>query len=343
MASYIYKMHIADNYFVDFADADPKFSGDGLMLYRFGKDIKDDTLTQFGLYLYSRNRMPIGEGFQKPRRLRNLLTVKDLPASKASYMPVSEAWFSDIQAMTARTPSGLFLATHAGNNDESHNHNDIGDFIVYLRNEPVIIDAGRGNYTAKTFSSHRYELWFTQSQYHNLPIVNGFGQLAGKPYTAQQVKYSTSETAAALFMDISKAYPKEAGIDYWNRTVKLDRADDKVEVSDEYSLAKAPASLQQTFMTVCDVDITEPGKIKLTTPTGKIIVLTYDKADWTATIDKPSTEGPEYSSFTSKWDNHPIKRVLLTNKNPKSKNILKYSVNVLNGLLRKASFSKALS
>src|SRR5437667_3661637 len=144
MASYIYKMHIADNYFVDFADADPKFSGDGLMLYRFGKDIKDDTLTQFGLYLYSRNRMPIGEGFQKPRRLRNLLTVKDLPASKASYMPVSEAWFSDIQAMTARTPSGLFLATHAGNNDESHNHNDIGDFIVYLRNEPVIIDAGRG-------------------------------------------------------------------------------------------------------------------------------------------------------------------------------------------------------
>src|SRR5205814_10140671 len=51
MASYIYKMHIADNYFVDFADADPKFSGDGLMLYRFGKALKNEALSQFGLYL----------------------------------------------------------------------------------------------------------------------------------------------------------------------------------------------------------------------------------------------------------------------------------------------------
>src|SRR5258706_2645190 len=238
MASYIYKMHIADDYFVDFADADPKFNGDGLMLYRFGKDIKDESLAQFGLYLYARHPKAVGEGFQKPRRLNNLLSIRDLPATKPTYTPVGEAWFSDIQAMTARTKSGLFLATHAGNNDESHNHNDIGDFIVYLANEPVIIDAGRGNYTAKTFSSKRYELWFTQSQYHNLPIINGFGQLAGKPYAAEQVKHSTSETASSLFMDIAKAYPKEAGIAFWNRTVTLDRSKDTVDIVDDYSLDK---------------------------------------------------------------------------------------------------------
>ncbi|MEP6788955.1 MAG: hypothetical protein ABJB40_11025, partial [Acidobacteriota bacterium] len=124
MASYIHKMHIADDYFVDFADADPKFSGDGLMLYRFGKDIKDERLANFGLYLYSRHPRPSGEGFQRPRRLNDLLTVKDLPATKPTYTPSTDAWFSDIQVMTARTRSGLFLATHAGNNDESHNHND---------------------------------------------------------------------------------------------------------------------------------------------------------------------------------------------------------------------------
>ena len=329
MASYIYKMHIADNYFVDFADADPKFSGDGLMLYRFGKDIKDESLSNFGLYLYSRNRMPVGEGFQKPRRLRNLLTVKDLPDANSNYVPSSESWFSDIQVLTARTPSGLFLATHAGNNDESHNHNDVGDFIVYLGNEPVIIDTGRGNYTAKTFSSKRYELWFTQSQYHNLPVINGFGQLAGKPYTADHVKQSTSETSTSLLMDISRAYPKEAGIDFWNRTVNLNRSKDTIEISDDYSLAKTPTSLQQIFMTVCDIDFAEAGKIKLTTPKGKTITLTYDRDSWTVAIEKPSMEGPEYSSFTSKWDNHPIKRIVLTNKNLKSKNTLRYSVSVL--------------
>ena len=328
MASYIYKMHIADDYFVDFADADPKFSGDGLMLYRFGKDIKDEALSNFGLYLYSRHPRTTGEGFQKPRRLNNLLTVKDLPTAKPTYTPSTDAWFSDIQVMTARTRSGLFLATHAGNNDESHNHNDIGDFIVYLGNEPVIIDAGRGNYTAKTFSSKRYELWFTQSQYHNLPIINGIGQLAGKNYTAEGVKHSTSEAASSLFMDIAKAYPKEAGITFWNRTVTLDRAKDGVDISDDYSLAKTLASLQQIFMTVCDVDLAEAGKIKLTTPTGKVVTLIYDKDQWTPTIEKPSTEGPEYSSFTSKWNDRPIQRIVLTSKNLKSKNTLHYSVSV---------------
>lgn len=326
MASYIYKMHIAENYFVDFADADPKFSGDGLLLYRYGKTIKDETLSQFGLYLYAKNGTALGEGFRKPRHLNNLLTIKDLPPSANPYVPVNEAWFSDIQVLTARTKSGLFLATHAGHNGESHNHNDVGDFIVYLNDEPVIIDAGRGNYTARTFSSKRYELWFTQSQYHNLPVVNGFGQIAGKDYRAEGVRHSSTDSESSLLIDISKAYPQEAGINFWNRTVKLNRLENTVEISDDYSLAKAPVSLQQIFMTVCDVDVTDPGKIILTTPAKKKITLTYNPTDWTVAIEKPSTEGMEYSSFTSKWDNHEIKRIVLTNKSLKSKNLLQYTV-----------------
>lgn len=328
MASYIYKMHIADNYFVNFADADPKFSGDGLMLYRFGKAIKDETLAQFGLYLYERNGKVLGEGFQKPRRLNNLLTASDLPSGDNHYEPSREAWFSDIQAMTARTKTGLFLATHGGNNGESHNHNDVGDFIVYLNNEPVIIDAGRGNYTAKTFSSKRYELWFTQSQYHNLPIINNFGQLAGSQYTAENVKQTTTDNEDSLLMNIAAAYPKEAGIEYWNRNVKLNRIDEKVSISDDYSLAKAPATLQQIFMTVCDVDLAEAGKIKLITPTKKQIILTYDANSWTPTIEKPPTDGAEYSSFTAKWNNRPIQRIVLSGKNLKNKNTLQYTVSV---------------
>jgi hypothetical protein len=327
MASYIYKMHIADNYFVDFADADPRFSGDGLMIYRFGKDIRDEKLTQFGLYLFSLNGRTTGEGFMKPRRLRNILSIKDLPSAKTAYTPPAEAWLSDIQVLTARTGSGLFLATHAGHNGESHNHNDVGDFIVYLGGEPVIIDVGRGNYTAKTFSAKRYELWFTQSNYHNLPIIDGFAQLAGKQYAASEVKYSTAENESALSMDIAKAYPKEAGIDFWNRTVKLNRADDAVTISDEYSLAKAPRSLQQIFMTVCDVDLSEAGTIKLTTPSKKKIVLRYGTG-WTPTTEKPSTEGAEYSSFQAKWNKRPIQRIVLTAAKPNAKARLDYLVTV---------------
>lgn len=329
MASYIYKMHIADSYFVDFADADPKFSGDGLMLYRFGDQIRDDKLTAFGQYLYSRNSNAVGEGFMKPRRIFNLLTLKQISASRSTpYIPSPEAWFSDIQTLTARTSSGLFLATHAGNNDESHNHNDIGDFIVYLGNEPVIVDAGRGNYTAKTFSSKRYDLWFTQSQYHNLPIVNGFGQLAGKQYMATAVKQETTGQSTSLEMDIAKAYPADAGITTWKRKVTLDRSNDTVSIVDDYALRSALSSLQQVFMTACNVDISLPGKLTFTAPKGKVVTLSYDPNAWSAATDRPSTEGPEYSSFSSKWDNHPITRIVLTAEAPRSSGQFSYRIAV---------------
>ena len=324
MASYIYKMHIADNYFVNFADADPKFTADGVMLYRFGKAIGDDALLHFGAYMYAKNPRLEGEGFQKPRRLSNLLALKEMPAESASYKPTDEASFSDIQVMTARDDSGLFLATHAGHNGESHNHNDVGDFIVYLGNEPVIIDAGRGNYTATTFSSHRYELWFTQSQYHNLPIIDGIGQSAGRQFTAKSVK-ETSGERTSLSMDISGAYPKEAGIVFWNRTVTLDRQADEVRVGDEYLLTKEPNSLQQVFMTICDVDTNEPGRIKLTTTSSNVVNISY-ASGWNVTVESPSTEGPEYSSFATKWSGRKIKRIVLTANKPATKGTLQYSI-----------------
>ena len=66
---------------------------------------------------------------------------------------------------------GLYLAAQGGHNAESHNHNDVGNFIVYADGQPAIIDVGVETYTAKTFSSQRYEIWTMQSAYHNLPSI----------------------------------------------------------------------------------------------------------------------------------------------------------------------------
>src|SRR5258708_23950425 len=48
MGAYIYKTHIAVKYFINLADAHPEFIPDGLMLYRFGKDMNDPVMMQFG-------------------------------------------------------------------------------------------------------------------------------------------------------------------------------------------------------------------------------------------------------------------------------------------------------
>jgi glycine cleavage system protein P-like pyridoxal-binding family len=128
-----------------------------------------------------------------------------------------------------------------------------------------------------------------------------------------------------LKMDIAAAYPKEAGINYWNRTVKLNRQTENVEISDDFSITN-PKSLQQIFMTVCDVDTSEAGKVKLNTLSGKTAILNYDAKLWTISVEKPSTDGAEYSSFKTKWDGKEIKRIVLTAKTPNTKGIFNYSI-----------------
>lgn len=313
MASYVYKTHISDDYFVNFADADPKLKPDGVMLFRFGQKINDAPLAQFGKWAIEKYPLAISNnGFHRMRRIQNLLTIKNIGEQKNTFEPIKEAWFNDIQVLTARAKNGLYLATHGGHNAESHNHNDVGDFLLYANGEPVIIDAGRGNYTARTFSSKRYELWFTQSQYHNLPIINGLGQIAGRTYEATQVKSALSDKEASLNMDIAASYDKAAGITTWNRTVKLNRSKNTVEIADDYTLNQTPNSLQQVFMTVCEIDISTAGKIIFSTPKNQKITLQYDPKLWSISTDLPSTEGMEYVSFKTKWDSHPVRRILLT-------------------------------
>jgi hypothetical protein len=330
MSAYIYKTHIDGLYFVNFADADPKLRPDGLLLYRMGQALSDKQLSQMGAWAY--NTFPEAStsvsGFHRPRKIKNLLTINHRLSVPGSYEPVKDSWIADIQVMTARSDQGLYLATHGGHNAESHNHNDVGDFIVYADGDPLIIDAGRGNYTARTFSSKRYELWFTQSQYHNLPVVNGYGQLAGRTYEAKKVSSQVNTNEAVLQMDIAAAYPKEAGIQTWVRSVKLDRVKNQVELTDEYILNQPPSNLQQIFMTVCKTDLSVNGKIKLTTAKNANYTIQYDPNQWSATSEYPSTEGMEYSSFKTKWDK-PVQRIVLTKKNlnPKGKSMFLISKN----------------
>ncbi len=326
MGAYFYKVHVDGYYFVNFADADPKLYPDGLLLYRFGNALKDNRMISMGNWAYG--QFPESsiklQGFHRFRLVENLLTASKIEKPADSYDKVKDAWMSDIQVMTARSNNGFFLATHGGHNAESHNHNDVGDFLLYLNGEPVIIDAGRGNYTARTFSAQRYELWFTQSNYHNLPIINGIGQKAGREFGANQVSNKIDGQEAKLTMNIAAAYPTEAGVNSWNRNVTLNRVKNQVEINDDYTLKERPTSLQQVFMTVCDVNLQSDGRILLTTPGGQTVTLKYDSRKWIASKDLPSTEGMEYRSFKTKWDNRPVQRILLSSKDLKVKDKVQF-------------------
>jgi hypothetical protein len=174
--------------------------------------------------------------------------------------------------MAARSYTGtdksFYLAAKGGHNDESHNHNDVGTFIIYADGRPVLIDAGAQTYTAKTFSRQRYELWNNQSAYHNLPTINGVMQKEGHQYSARDVQYTSSEQSVQLMLDISHAYPSGASVRSWKRSITLNRGKNVV-VIDEYELSKFIKPMELNFLTSLETDISEPG----------IIILSEDLSD----------------------------------------------------------------
>jgi hypothetical protein len=325
MASYIYKAHIAGPYYINFADAGPKTNPDGHMIHRFGQAIQDPQMVQFGLWLVQgSDKDLLVDGSTKFRKLANLLHRARLPAAKSTYQPVRDAWIADIQVLTARSERGLFLGTHGGHNDESHNHNDVGDFVLYADGEPIIVDAGAGTYTSKTFSSRRYDLWYTQSNYHNLPIINGRGQSAGRAFGARDVTCRITPETATLAMDLAPAYAREAGVTTWKRRVTLDRQKNSVDVLDDFELRAATNTVQQAFVTVATVDLAQPGQVRFTGANQARVTLSYDPALWTASVDQPPQEGPDYGSIPGKWDGRPVRRVLLTHRAPGQKGQVRY-------------------
>lgn len=252
---YIYRVHIAGDWFVNFADASARVGIDGDLVYRYGKRIGDANLQQLGA-LRARDSSPGGSALRFLPALFNYAEMQKAPARAPL---VRDAWFAGMQVMTARTKEGtadgLFLAAQGGHNAESHNHNDVGNFIVYANGKPAIVDIGVETYTAKTFSSHRYDIWTMQSAYHNLPTVNGVMQGAGRGYAARNVSHKAGADAAEFELDIAGAYPPQAGIVAWRRTLRLDRGRNQVSIRDAFALQKDGGRVELTLMTPCKVTV----------------------------------------------------------------------------------------
>ncbi|WP_425476307.1 hypothetical protein [Paraflavitalea speifideaquila] len=71
---------------------------------------------------------------------------------------------------------------------------------MYIDQTPVLIDAGVGTYTRQTFSSERYTIWTMQSNYHNLPLINGVPQQFGARYRSANVLFDPKRTSSALIL-----------------------------------------------------------------------------------------------------------------------------------------------
>lgn len=222
IASYILNVHVDDKYFINFADCSPIAGRAGVREYLFGKACNLPDLMDFAAADYKQNTALLQPDENNLYyRLQEIFTRKEILSHK---IPAS------IKHNSVYYPSvGLYIVRNntytagvkSGNNDDSHNHNDTGSITVYKKGLPLLVDIGVESYTQKTFSPQRYEIWTMQSDYHNLPTINGHMQQNGKEFCAQVLEYDFTKEGGYFTMDIAKAYPKDAGIKNYFREFSL--------------------------------------------------------------------------------------------------------------------------
>lgn len=262
---YICRVHIHDDWFVNFADASAKLNIPADLVYRYGRAVKDRDMQLLGAFAAADAGAALGGSIGRQlAAIFNWRTLSEAPKGQAL---LGDSWLPGIQVMAARrragSAEGLYLAAKGGNNGESHNHNDVGNFIVFADGKPVIIDIGVETYSRKTFSPERYEIWTMQSAWHNLPTVDGVMQAPGKEFAAGKVSYQSDGHAAGMQLNIERAYPPEAGIESWRRELRLDRDRNQIEITDRYRLKRSPGKLTLTLMTPVAPRLGGPGEIVL--------------------------------------------------------------------------------
>ncbi len=330
MGRFIYRAQIGKTYFLNFADADPQPRMSSNMIYRYGKDIRDNGMMQFGAYYREQSSGQI-EVFHYFRNLFSLFMQGEFQSAAKGLPLPANVWLPDLQVMISRdkqgTTDGWFIAAKGGNNDESHNHNDIGNYVVYYDGEPLLIDVGRGTYTRKTFSSRRYEIWYNCSDYHNVPTINGYTQSPGPKFQATRVDYKEGNGFSEISLDISKSYPDSAGINSWKRTVRLNKGKN-VEVVDMLSLKHA-SKITEHIITCYPTEIVKPGELLIhfqpKDAGSKDFIIKYDPKQLVASVEKVPLTSMEDAGIITKWGNR-IYRINFKVQSPKKTDKIRFEI-----------------
>lgn len=128
------------------------------------------------------------------------------------------------------------FGARGGSNGESHNHNDVGSFILSIDNDQVIIDMGGRPYTRQYFEAGRYNFLETSSRGHNVPIINGEYQ-KNIPETRSYTSYENS-VFSVDFKDVYGIKELKKLVRSYSFTEHSITICDKLEIDGEFTLTE---------------------------------------------------------------------------------------------------------
>ena len=175
-----------------------------------------------------------------------------------------ECLFADSSWFMKRQKAYAFAAK-GGDNDEPHNHNDLGSFIIADKSGQLICDLGCGEYTRQYFEPEtRYTILCNSSLGHGVPIIGGCAQQPGADSFAALFK-----TENGILIDLTNAYKSDE-----IKSIKryFDFSENSVVLKDEFSFGK-PTTVTERFVSRIKPEVKE-NTVKI----GNMLIVTENGA-----------------------------------------------------------------
>lgn len=204
-------------------------------------------------------------------------------------------------------PHAMGATLKGGNNNEHHNHNDLGSFTIVVGNEILIGDPGSIPYTAKTFSPQRYEYKTLGSYGHPVPLIGGMQQRPGAEARASILAASFADKKDVFSMDIASAYGVP-GIKKMIRTFTYSRGrTESLQMNDAFGFA-APQIFESALITRCKWKKIAANQLMIEGEKEKLVVtITSQEGPFSIESEVISEEkGAPYTRLALRL-NHPVK------------------------------------
>lgn len=234
-------MTLSNGHMVNFSDGGRTGRLGAPLLSYLGRRLDDANLAAQGAFLY-RAQTEAGLSIDEARRdffnmTRIALRTPPIETIRSAREPIQpDAWFPDYGAIVARgTDSfGRFweFAAKGGHNDEHHNHNDCGSFLLNLDGTPALIEIGAPEYVRAFFSDARYTFLAARSLGHSVPLVNGWEQSAGRVFSAEVLKAEIGDDRVEFVVDLTKCYPPEARCEKLHRAFVFEKSAGRLSITD---------------------------------------------------------------------------------------------------------------
>jgi hypothetical protein len=139
-------------------------------------------------------------------------------------------------------------------------------------------------------------------------------QKNGLNFQATDVAYKSSDDLAEIQMNIASAYPAEAGLRRWIRTLQLDRRANRVRLKESFELQRAAPEIVLSLMTSRQARTDGEGRLRMPASGQGVsdVLLHYDAQRFTLKIETIEIKD---AHLRSAWGDK-IYRILLTARQP---------------------------